>query len=75
MYSLNITLPDVSAIKKFVSTVTNYDVDVKLRSKDAIVNGKSIMGIFTLDTSKPIELEIENECPDDLKEDLKRFIV
>ena len=74
MYSLNIVLPDVNTIKTFVSTVANYDVNANLKWKDEIINAKSIMGIFSMDTSKPIELEIEDECPSDLKEELKRFI-
>lgn len=74
MYSLNIVLPDVNTIKTFVSTVANYDVNANLKWEDEIINAKSIMGIFSMDTSKPIELEIEDECPSDLKEELKRFI-
>ena len=39
------------------------------------MNGKSIMGIFSLDLSKPIKLEVEGNCPQQFIASLEPFIV
>ena len=64
------TLPDV---QKFVNIVNRYSFDVDLTSGRYIVDAKSIMGIFSLDLSKPITLEIHSDNADALEEELKSF--
>ena len=73
-----ISISSIEAIKEFVSTVTNFACDVTLCSGRYIVDAKSIMGIFSLDLSKPLVLKInstdENEIADVLGK-IERFIV
>ena len=64
------TLPDV---QKFVNIVNRYSFDIDLTSGRYVVDAKSIMGIFSLDLSKPITLEIHSDDCEALVEELKSF--
>lgn len=56
-----IMLKTISDVKAFVNSVAKYDFDVDLLSGRYAVDAKSIMGIFSLDLSKPIDLNIHAE--------------
>ena len=58
MKSVRISLQMASQVKKFVSIVQNYSFEIDLRSDRYVVDAKSILGIFSLDLSKPIDVEI-----------------
>ena len=60
-------------VKTFVSIVQKYSYDIDLRSDRYVVDAKSILGIFSLDLSKPINVEIHSSDCDDLLKDLKQF--
>lgn len=75
MYKESIMLPDIETIKKFVEFANRFDVPVTLFSDKYVVNGKSIMGIFGLDLTKPVEVEIGENFPSEFKEQLKVFKV
>ena len=80
MKSIRISLQMASQVKKFVSIVQNYAFEIDLRCDRYVVDAKSILGIFSLDLSKPINVEIyaddknAAEC-DKLIEELKQFAV
>jgi len=74
MKSLEINLKMAEHVKKFVSIVNNYDYEIDLRSGRFIVDAKSILGIFSLDLSKPVIVEIHSNNCDDLLKELKPFI-
>lgn len=57
MYTSNIQLSTVERVKDFVNAISDFDCSVDLVSGKYCVNGKSIMGIFSLDLSQPITLE------------------
>ena len=61
MKTVKISLNSIDAVKSFVNTVTKYDSDFDLVSGRYVIDAKSIMGIFSLDLSKPIELNIHAE--------------
>ena len=64
MKSVIIRLDTINDVKSFVNTVSKYDFDVDLISGRYAVDAKSIMGIFSLDLSKPIKMEIyAYNCP------------
>ncbi len=73
MKSLEINLRMAENVKEFVSIVSKYDYDIDLRSGRFIVDAKSILGIFSLDLSKPVIVEIHSNNCDDLIEELKKF--
>lgn len=74
MKSVNIRLSLAENVKTFVSMVNHYPYDMDLRAGRHVVDAKSILGIFSLDLSKPITLEIYSEDCGDLLEDIKPFL-
>ena len=63
------------AVKSFVNVTQKYDYDIDLRSGRFVVDAKSILGIFSLDLSKPIRAEVHSDDCDKFMEEIKRFIV
>ncbi|MEG0894935.1 MAG: HPr family phosphocarrier protein, partial [Oscillospiraceae bacterium] len=57
------------------NTVSKCDFDVDLISGRYAIDAKSIMGIFSLDISKPIQLDAHSDHPDTFFEEIKKFIV
>ena len=55
----SIKLDTVELVKDFVTLTSRIDGDVMIKSDRWIINGKSIMGIFSLDLSKELNCEIE----------------
>ena len=78
MKTVKIRLSSIEAVRDFVEIVRKYDSEVDLSSGRYVVDAKSIMGIFSLDLSKPLELRIisedENEIADAIGK-IERFIV
>ena len=69
MKTLEINLSSINDVKEFVNLVNKYDFDVDLISGRYIVDAKSIMGIFSLDLSKPIKVEVQSD-----NEDAEKFV-
>ena len=74
MKTFEILLSSINDIKAFVNIVNKYDFDVDLTSGRYVVDAKSIMGIFSLDLSKPIDCTYECDC-EAFRNALKRFEV
>ncbi|MBQ7866473.1 MAG: HPr family phosphocarrier protein [Clostridia bacterium] len=74
MKSINIKLSLAENVKTFVNTVNRYPYDMDLRAGRHVVDAKSILGIFSLDLSKPITLEVYTDDCDDLMNDIKPFL-
>lgn len=64
MKTVYVDLTNVNSIKKFANILSRYEGDFDLVQGRYRIDGKSIVGIFSLDLSKPIQLEIENENPE-----------
>jgi len=75
MKKTTVMLDSISAVKKFVNIVTAYDFDVDLASGRYAVDAKSIMGIFSLDLSKPIQLTAHTDDADKFFTEITEFIV
>ncbi len=76
MKTVKISLNSIEKVKSFVNAITRFDVDFDLVSGRYIIDAKSIMGIFSLDLSKPIDLNIHaNEEMDAILEVLKPYII
>ena len=58
MVSFEVAISSISDVKDFVNIVNKYDFDVELISGKYVIDAKSIMGIFSLDLSKPIDLNV-----------------
>ena len=61
MKTVQISLNSIDKVKSFVNTITCFDYDFDLISGRYTIDAKSIMGIFSLDLSKPIDLNIHAE--------------
>ena len=68
-------LNSINDVKDFVNIVSRYDFDVDLTSGRYVVDAKSIMGIFSLNLSKPIKVEVHSDNCDKFLSELERFIV
>ena len=75
MKAVNIKLSLAENVKSFVNIVNRYPYDVDLRVGRHVVDGKSILGIFSLDLSKPITLEVYADNCEDLMEEIKPFVI
>lgn len=75
MKTFNMTLASINDVKDFVNLVSRYDFDVDLTSGRYVVDAKSIMGIFSLNLSKPIKIEIHSDDCDEFVSQIERFIV
>ena len=76
MKTVQISLNSIDKVKSFVNTIGQFDFDFDLISGRYVIDAKSIMGIFSLDLSKPIELAIHaDENMDDILETLKPYLV
>jgi hypothetical protein len=76
MKTIQISLNSIDKVKSFVNDITKFDYDFDLVSGRYVIDAKSIMGIFSLDLSKPIELNIhvDNSDIDSILEILKPYI-
>ncbi len=76
MKTVQISLNSIDKVKAFVNEVTKYDAEFDLVSGRYVIDAKSIMGIFSLDLSKPIDLNIHSENNiDEILAKLDEFIV
>ena len=75
MRTVQVNINSIDKVKSFVNTVTAFDAEFDLISGRFVIDAKSIMGIFSLDLSKPITLNIYNDDDDRILESLNPFIV
>lgn len=77
MFDTYILLETIESVKKFVSIISNYDADFELMSGKYIINAKSILGIFSIDLSKPVLLRInaEGDNLEKIKDAIQEFAV
>ena len=74
MKTFEILLSSINDIKAFVYIVNRYEFDVDLTSGRYVVDAKSIMGIFSLDLSKPIKVDVHSDNADAFIEEIKAYI-
>ena len=76
MKTVQISLNSIDKVKSFVNDITKFDCDFDLVSGRYVIDAKSIMGIFSLDLSKPIDLNIHSEdSANDVMETLKPYMI
>lgn len=76
MKTIKISLDTIEKVKKFVTEINKFNSEFDLVSGRYTIDAKSIMGIFSLDISKPIELNIHNEnVVNDVMSKLAPYIV
>ena len=75
MKTATIRLSLVENVNKFVNIVARYPFEMDLRAGRHVVDAKSILGIFSLDLSKPIILDVYDDNCDDLIADIQQFTI
>ena len=61
MKTVQMSLNSIDKVKSFVNAITQFEYDFDLISGRYVIDAKSIMGIFSLDLSKPINLNVHAE--------------
>lgn len=76
MKTVRISLNSIDKVKSFVNDLAKFEADFDLVSGRYVIDAKSIMGIFSLDLSKPIDLNIHSESDlDTILETLKPYMI
>ena len=76
MKTVTVLLDTIEKVRDFVEKITLLEGEFDLISDRYIINAKSIMGIFSLDLSRPLKLAVHNEnVLERILEDFKDFIV
>ncbi|MCH5264635.1 MAG: HPr family phosphocarrier protein [Lachnospiraceae bacterium] len=77
MREVNVSLETIEKVKGFVSITTKCNRDLDLVSGRYMIDAKSILGIFTMDLSKPLVLKIhaEKSESEEILEELKGYVV
>lgn len=65
MKTLQISLNSIDKVKNFVNDINRFNCDFDLVSGRYVIDAKSIMGIFSLDLSKPLTLNVHIDEDDD----------
>ena len=74
MKTVQISLNSIDKVKSFVNEITKYDNDFDLVSGRYVIDAKSIMGIFSLDLSKPLILNADTDDEAKVKETFADFV-
>ena len=74
MKTVQISLKSIDKVKSFVNDITKFDYDFDLVSGRYVIDAKSIMGIFSLDLSKPLILNADTDDEELIKETFADFI-
>ena len=76
MTTVRVCLDSIDKVKGFVNDISRFNTDFDLISGRYVIDAKSIMGIFSLDLSKPIELTIhESDEIDEILKALQPYVV
>ena len=76
MKTVQISLNSIDKVKSFVNDIRKYDNDFDLVSGRYVIDAKSLMGVFSLDLSKPIDLNIHADSNlDDILAALDSYII
>lgn len=75
MTTVKIHINTIEDVKNFVSIVTGCQYDVDIISGRYAIDAKSIMGIFSLDLSKDLDLKIHSDDCGEFLDEIQRYIV
>ncbi len=76
MVTCKISLNSIEQVKEFVGYANASKYDIDLTSGRYVVDAKSIMGIFSLDLTKQLELSVHASAEEaaDFMDEIKAFI-
>lgn len=73
MRQVQICLNTIERVKTFVNLVSKYESNFDIISGRYMIDAKSIMGIFSMDLSKPVTLQIHDDKVD--VNDFKDYLI
>lgn len=74
MYNSTVNIKDIDTAREFVDKMAKFmDTKVTLNSGDYSIDGHSIIGIISLDLSKPIEVILDGNVPEELISIIKQY--
>ena len=74
MKTVSISLNSIDKVKSFVNDITKFDYDFDLVSGRYVIDAKSIMGIFSLDLTKPIQVDVHTDDASAIEAELAPYI-
>ena len=73
MHTLDILLKNTAEIQSFANLVNSYPFTISLRQGRAVTDAKSILGIYSLDLTKPVTIEVYSNQAGELLEKLEKY--
>lgn len=73
MKSIKISLEATQRVKEFVAITQAAECEIQVKCGKYVVDGKSILGIFSLDLTEPLTVEIFSDNCDELLAKLAKF--
>ncbi len=64
---LTINLNDFTKAREFINEASKFISDIDVIRDRYIIDGKSAIGIFTIDLSKPVDVVIHSDDPYEIK--------
>ena len=75
MVETKIKLNSISDVKDFIRMTSMCSGEVAVITDRFIIDGKSIMGLFSLDLSKPVRVEFHGDIPHNVREGMQKYII
>lgn len=73
MHTFEILLQDTADIQRFANLVNDYPFTISLRQGRAVTDAKSILGIYSLDLTKPVTVEVYSNQAGELIDALQSY--
>ena len=73
MHTFEILLKDIAEIQRFANLVNDYPFTISLRQGRAVTDAKSILGIYSLDLTKPVTVEVYSNQAGELLDALQSY--
>lgn len=67
MKELYIVLNTIQKVKQFIHITNEFDCDIEVLAGKWIVDGKSIMGLFSLNLLEPLLVRIDSEKEEEIE--------
>ena len=74
MQAVTVSLTQVNEVQQFVNLVSRFPFDVDVVSGRYTVNAKSLLGVYSLDLGRPLQVLLYNDDCEELKKQLEPYM-
>ncbi len=74
MFSISVFADSKNALMDIFNTLSNYKQNILIKNGGCTVDAHSLIGVLSLDTSKPIELVMDNKPDNSFIEAVSKFV-